>query len=269
MAGGNDGVRTVSHAAEIGCNRKPVYESFAFLHYPLTITRVRLIMVRTAALLALLSTSAAFAADEPSQADIQSKFDVAFGAAVTSNYIFRGITQSNDRPAFQAYMEASYGMFYAGLWGSTVDFEDDNKAELDVTVGVRPEFGNLSLDIGYVRYLYTADGDCCGEAFAKSDYKINDTFGIGAEVFHDFDAQTTYLRGHGSVALPADFELSGGVGTYAQFSQIDWDAGVSRTFADLATLDLRYHGYRDDVETTHKFAASLSFDTSLSALRGN
>jgi uncharacterized protein (TIGR02001 family) len=226
-------------------------------------------MVRIAALLALLSTTAAFAADATSQEAIQSKFDVAFGAAVTSNYIFRGITQSNDRPAFQAYMEASYGMIYAGLWGSTVDFEDDNKAELDVTVGVRPEFGNLTLDIGYVRYLYTADGDCCGEAFAKADYKINDMFGVGAEVFHDFEAETTYLRGHGSVALPADFELSGGIGIYAQVSQLDWDLGVSRTFADVATLDLRYHGYNDDVDTTHKFAASLSFDTSLSALRGN
>lgn len=226
-------------------------------------------MVRIAALLVLLSNTAAFAADETSQEAIQSKFDLAFGAAVTSNYIFRGITQSNDKPAFQAYMEASYGLVYAGLWGSSVDFEDDNKGELDITVGVRPEFGNLSLDVGYVRYLYSADGDCCGEAFAKADYKINDMFSVGAEVFHDFDAETTYLRGHGSVALPADFELSGGFGAYTQFKQHDWDVGVSRTFADVATLDLRYHGYDDDVDTTHKFAASLSFDTSLSSLRGN
>jgi uncharacterized protein (TIGR02001 family) len=226
-------------------------------------------MVRIAALFALFSASTALAADDMSQEAIQSKFDLAFGAAIASNYIFRGVTQSNDKPAFQAYMEASYGMFYAGLWGSTVDFEDDNKGELDITVGVRPEFGNLTLDIGYVRYLYTADGDCCGEAFAKADYAINDTFGIGAEVFHDFEAETTYLRGHGSVALPAEFEFSGGIGTYAQFTQLDWDAGVSRTFADAVTLDLRYHGYDDDVDTTHKFAASLSFDTSLSSLRGN
>lgn len=227
---------------------------------------VRTILLSTA-LTALLS-SAAIAADEASQEAIQSKFDIAFGAAITSNYMFRGLTQSDNKPAFQAYMEATYGIFYAGVWGSTVDFGDDNKGEIDLSAGVRPEFGRLSLDLGYVRYYYTEDGDCCGEAYAKADFAATDSFTVGVEVFQDFTAKTTYLRGKASYALPQDFELSGGFGSYTQFKQHDWDVGVSRTFADVATLDLRYYGYNDDVETTHKFGASLSFDTSLSALSG-
>ena len=207
------------------------------------------------------------AADSSPEA-IQSAIDVAFGAAVTSNYISRGITQSDNKPAFQAYMEATYGIFYAGVWGSTVDFGDDNKGEIDLSAGIRPEFGKLSLDIGYARYYYTFDGDCCGEAYVKADFAATDSFTVGGEVFQDFTAKTTYLRAKASYALPQDFELSGGFGTYAQFRQHDWDVGVSKTFADVATLDLRYHGYNDDVETTHKFGASLSFDTSLSALSG-
>ena len=208
------------------------------------------------------------AAEAASPEEIQSAIDVAFGAAITSNYISRGITQSDNKPAFQAYMEATYGIVYAGVWGSTVDFGDDNKGEFDLSAGIRPEFGKLSLDIGYVRYLYTADGDCCGEAYAKADFAATDSFTVGGEVFQDFTAKTTYLRGKASYALPQDFELSGGFGTYAQFKQHDWDVGVSKTFADVATLDLRYFGFRDDVETSHKFGVSLSFDTSLSALRG-
>jgi uncharacterized protein (TIGR02001 family) len=224
-----------------------------------------------AALLAgpALSDPAVITADETASPEkIQSAIDVAFGAAVTSNYIFRGITQSDNKPAFQAYMEATYGIFYAGAWGSSVDFGDDNTGELDLSAGIRPEFGKLSLDLGYVRYLYNADGDCCGEAYAKADFAATDSFTFGGEMFQDFTAKTTYLRAKASYALPQDFELSGGFGTFAQFKQHDWDVGVSKTFADVATLDLRYYGYKDDVETTHKFGVSVSFDTSLSALRG-
>jgi uncharacterized protein (TIGR02001 family) len=226
-------------------------------------------MVRIAAVLFLLSSTAVYAGDEStSQENIQSKFDVAFGASIVSNYIFRGVTQSDDKAAFQAYAEASYGIFYAGLWGSTVDFGDDNKGEIDISAGIRPEFGDFAFDLGYVRYLYTADGDCCGEGYAKADYSFSENFGAGLEVFRDFNAKTTYMRAHASLALPADFEISGGVGAYAGFDQQDWDFGVSKTFADFVKVDVRYHGYDDAVETTHKFMVGLSLDTALSALSG-
>ena len=218
---------------------------------------------------ALVSTAAHAAEPEASAEQIQNAIDLAFGAAITSNYISRGITQSDDNPAFQAYMEASYGIFYAGLWGSTVDFGDDNKAEIDIYTGVRPEFGNLSLDIGYARYYYTADGDCCGEIYAKADYSVTDAFTVGGDIFHDFGLKESYLRAKSAYTLPQDFTVSGGVGTLVQLKQLDWDLGVSKTFGNFATIDLRYHGYNDDVDTTHKFAVTLSLDTSLSALKGN
>lgn len=214
--------------------------------------------------------STARAADvEATPEQIETAIDIAFGVALTSNYMFRGITQSDDKPAFQAYMEATYGIFYAGVWGSTVDFGDDNTAEIDLTGGIRPTFGNLSLDIGYARYFYTADGNCCGEGFIKAEYAVTEAFAVGGEVFHDFDAEATYLRASSSYALPQDFEVSGGFGGYVQFSQLDWDLGVSKTFGDVATVDVRYFGYNDDVETTHKVNVTLSLDTSLSALSGN
>jgi uncharacterized protein (TIGR02001 family) len=57
------------------------------------------------------------------------EFALNYGVAVTSNYISDGVTQSNDNPALQGYVEGSYGLFYGGVWASTVDFADD------------PEFG--------------------------------------------------------------------------------------------------------------------------------
>ena len=222
-----------------------------------------------AAIATIASTGLSSAADETASEVAQSAIDIAFGATITSNYVSRGLTLSDDRPAFQAYMEASYGIAYAGIWGSTYNVLDDNKAEIDLSVGIRPEFGKVSLDIGYARYYYSFDGDCCGEVYAKADFAATDAISVGAEIFHDFDAEATYLRANASYALPEDFSVSGGFGGYAQFHQMDWDIGVSKTFKDTVTADLRYYGYDDAVDKTHKFVAALSFDTSLSALSGN
>ncbi len=40
----------------------------------------------------------------------------------TTDYIFRGFSQSARKPAFQAGADLTYGLFYAGFWGSSIDF---------------------------------------------------------------------------------------------------------------------------------------------------
>ena len=85
-------------------------------------------------------------------------FDVAFGAALTSDYISRGITNSDSDFAIQGYIEPSIGWAYVNVWSSNVDYGAGFKgAEIDVAVGARPEFGPLSLDVGYVHYFYTPE----------------------------------------------------------------------------------------------------------------
>jgi len=39
-----------------------------------------------------------------------SPWDVAFGGGITSDYIFRGITQSNHKPSVAAYFEPRYNV---------------------------------------------------------------------------------------------------------------------------------------------------------------
>jgi hypothetical protein len=46
------------------------------------------------------------------------EFDVSFGVGVANNYISRGSTQSADKPIIDGYMEATYGIVYAGVWAS-------------------------------------------------------------------------------------------------------------------------------------------------------
>ena len=49
-------------------------------------------------------------------------WDIAFGAGITNDYIFRGITQSNHKPSVDAYFEPRYNVtkdlqLYVGLGG--------------------------------------------------------------------------------------------------------------------------------------------------------
>jgi Bacterial protein of unknown function (Gcw_chp) len=65
-----------------------------------------------------------------------SPWDVAFGATLTSDYIFRGITQSNHRPSVWAYFEPRYIInkdlqLYVGVGGESISFPNRAAAEID------------------------------------------------------------------------------------------------------------------------------------------
>ena len=179
-------------------------------------------------------------------------FDVSFGVAFTTNYVSRGITNSGDHPAVQGYIEPSIGPLYLNVWSSNVDFgEDFEGAEIDTAIGVRPEFGPLSLDLGYVHYFY-APKDVSpdyGELFAKADYNFNDRFTLGARVFFapDYNQSgdtATFVAGGIKVPLPHDFSVYAGIGYQffedpAAFEQLAWTVGASYSWKAL-TFDVRY-----------------------------
>ncbi len=75
-------------------------------------------------------------------------------ATFTTDYVFRGISQTMQNPAVQASIDASYGIFYAGMWGSNVDFgggpfgQDIANLEIDYYAGITPEWKGISFDFG-------------------------------------------------------------------------------------------------------------------------
>ncbi|HRQ61874.1 MAG TPA: TorF family putative porin, partial [Alphaproteobacteria bacterium] len=68
-------------------------------------------------------------------------------AALVSEYAFRGISQSDEHPALQGSIDYEHESgFYAGVWGSSVDFNDGSEAtvETDLYAGLAGEIGNIS-----------------------------------------------------------------------------------------------------------------------------
>lgn len=235
------------------------------------------IVIAGAAVMAL-ATAPSFAADAiyapaqpsytPEQADLA--IDLAFGITATTAYVSRGYDYSNG-PAIQGYVEGSYEWVYIGVWASSLSgpLSAPDTVEIDFYGGIRPTFGDLSLDIGYARYYYNRTGDAGGEIYGKASYAFTDV-GLtpGVELYWDPENRTNYGVASLAYALPYDLELSGGVGTTFR-GNVDWNAGISYTYAETVTLDLRYYGSnRNDPDMfRNKFVASISLDSSISALR--
>jgi uncharacterized protein (TIGR02001 family) len=175
-----------------------------------------------------------------------------------SQYIFRGLTQTDKRPAVQAGLDYAHASgFYAGLWGSNVSWISDfspgvsASLELDTYLGYKTTFGeDWTLDAGYLRYNYP--GNYHGATKADTDelyvagswkwitlkysYSLGDTFGV-------LNARGTgYLDLTAAIPLPADFTLTlhGGRQAYKgtsnglqndNLSYDDWKGEISWAFA--------------------------------------
>ena len=84
--------------------------------------------------------------------------DFSGSAALTSDYVFRGIsqTQGDAAPQLGARLALDSG-FYGALWGSTVDYGDavGSDAEVDLVAGWNRTFGQRwNLDVNLTRFTY-------------------------------------------------------------------------------------------------------------------
>jgi uncharacterized protein (TIGR02001 family) len=112
---------------------------------------------------ALLALSGAALADgyegsiKDAPAEEGRKFTYSFSATGTSDYVFRGISQTDNDPTIQGAINVGYGIFYAGVWGSGLDFDaafNDAEVEVDLYAGIKPTWGPLTFDFGVIYYAY-------------------------------------------------------------------------------------------------------------------
>jgi uncharacterized protein (TIGR02001 family) len=200
------------------------------------------------ACVALAATLLATTATVASAQDV----DIAFNAAVTTDYAFRGVSQTLEDPAISGGVDLTAGSFYAGAWGSNVDFGDDTDLEVDLYGGFRTEAGGYALDFGVVGYLY-------GNAPAGVDYDYVEfkaaasraigpvTAGVALYVSPDFfgaDDEATYLELNGSFAPAGGWTVSGAVGQQwldVSDDYTTWNLGVGYALTENLALDVRYH----------------------------
>ena len=155
-----------------------------------------------------------------SLASVSSYAGVSANVSFTTDYIWRGMTQS-DGPAVQGGFdyEADSG-FYAGFWGSNVNFNNGNGQELDYYAGYGFSLGDVGVDVGYITYDYP-DSD--------PDLKFEEIY-LG---FSIGDLGLTYASGQDEA--PDYVEVSYGIGpvsiSYGDYDEYGENTLISYGFA--------------------------------------
>jgi uncharacterized protein (TIGR02001 family) len=240
-----------------------------------------------AGMLALAFSGQALAADLPAKAAPAPvakapDFDIAFGGGIMSDYIFRGITQSNHNASPTAYFEPRYKEFYVGIAGSGIDWPADAahllnspSAEVDFYGGWRPTVGKWTFDFGYIYYRYpgvaqnTFKSDF-GEWYAKASLAVTDAFTLGGSISYTPDIlkyrkEAVYYEANAKYVVPSNYfapnwgayvsgaygywDIEGGpnaAGGPAIPSYSTWNIGGGFTYKAF-TLDLRY----SDTDLSH------------------
>ncbi|WP_299353779.1 TorF family putative porin [uncultured Shimia sp.] len=194
--------------------------------------------------MANLISKLGFAAAVISTATLASAQDVnwSWGIDFTSNYVFAGVTQSDDKPAIQPWFEVESRGFYFSFWGSTVDLGPDDW-ELDYYLGYRSTTGyDLNWDVSVARYTYDSTGYCCSEVRLDLSYPIADRGVIGGFLGVDPDTGDVHRYLDGSYNISNKITALGRYGASDSLGTEYWQLGASYVLSDRVSADLRYHG---------------------------
>ncbi|MCB2108901.1 MAG: TorF family putative porin [Rhodobacteraceae bacterium] len=187
--------------------------------------------------------------------------DGAFGSvsgsiALTSDYIFRGYSQTAEDPAIQGGLTWSADAgFYAGFWGSNVEFApgDGASLELDLFAGYSGAVDNLSYDVGVIYYAYPGDAAGTNYDYWEGAVKLGYDFGPAswtAGVYYSPDNfggtnDAVYLTTGVAVPLAENFSIDANIGRNEVDPSFgpdyfDWNVGmtVSLPWADAS---VRYY----------------------------
>lgn len=202
------------------------------------------LLASTAVALAMLGGAAAAQAED-------APFSFSGTAAITNDYVFRGYSQTDSDPAFQAGLTASHESgFFAGAWGSNVDVGFDADVEVDLIVGYSNSVDNLTYTVGGYYYTYPgADGSADLDYFefgldlAYAIDKVTLTSKVYySPEFYGVSTDAWYFAGGASVAVTDNISVYAAIG----FNELsgpgdyqDYQAGISVGFEPF-TIDLKY-----------------------------
>lgn len=234
----------------------------------------------TAALYFLVLTivGGAWMASAVSAEEAKKDWTITGAIGVTTDYNFRGFSQTARKPTVQGNADFTYKWFYAGVWASGLDFTGNKNGpgvatvEVDLYGGVRFPVGQFEFDFGGIGYVYPGANDRVAvTGFRELDYfefkggakyKPTDALTIGAFGFYTlegtnqtgriftFEGTVEYVLPKVGIVTPSISGLvayqQGESSSYRALvgngsdSYVYWNAGVGLGFDDRFSLDFRY-----------------------------
>lgn len=175
---------------------------------------------------------------------------------LTTDYVWRGVTQSDGDPAAQLGAEVAFNTgFHAGLWGSTIDIDNGPDRQRDTEVIYYAGFahdidGRWTLAANIVAYTYPGQSGSVDYNYEELMISANfmdrawfeyayspDLYNTGADA-HNVELYTEWPAGKHLVlgAGAGYYDVSDLVGTGYGY----WELGVTWPISRF-DLDLRYH----------------------------
>lgn len=177
-----------------------------------------------------------------------------------SNYVWRGVSQTDGSAAIQASLGAEAGGFYGSVWGSQVDFGDAINAEVDIQIGFSAG-DKIGIDVGAISYNYLDhySADKRQNFLLQEDMReiyIGVFAGpVSATVYQETEEKERYYSLGVDVGqyLPIDLNLFAG-----EYEDSDTDYGVSVGKSWQNGIQLSYtYTYLEDSE--HSFGVFYNF----------
>ncbi len=201
--------------------------------------------------------------------------DFSANAGLFTDYTFRGISQTTEKPAIQGGIDYSLdtGMsgvgLYLGTWASNVDFSDGNQAniEIDWYGGFAKTIGGVDVSAGFLFYTYPGAADSLNYDFLEGTlalgYGFNNNFSVGLGYNASGDnfgasGSAHYVNGSAEYSVPVkgmDLTLDASVGYQsiednAAFGTPDyWDWRLGATLALTENVSLGAFYTDTDIST--------------------
>jgi uncharacterized protein (TIGR02001 family) len=159
-------------------------------------------------------------------------------AAIASNYIWRGVSQTENQAAGQGGIDwGSDSGLYVGTWVSNVDFTaagGEKGYEMDVYAGFAGEAGSIGYDLGVITYQYPMEPQInFTEVYASGTFSLV-TVGLAYTV-DAASANDGYLFDSGDMYVNGSLDFTAGksdVSVYAGAYMFENDGTVEVGEAD-------------------------------------
>ena len=194
---------------------------------------------------------------------------------MTSNYMYRGLSFSDDHAALQGSFDWGYGNFFAGIWASSLSDQSGSGYELenDFYAGYANSTAGIDWFVMPIYYYFhhndesdtgNTDADVL-EVWLDASYALTDTFNLHGMYAYSPDfffesGDAHYFRGDVTMALPSGFSLTVGAGyqdvegdnpnfvSGNGWDYTHWDVSISKDVAGF-NLNLMYSDTSEDSAT--------------------
>ncbi len=193
-----------------------------------------------------------------------SELEISGNIGAASNYIWRGMTQTQDKSSVNGGADLKYNGFYTGAWASNVDFGTQANFEVDGYVGYSNTINDFLFDFSYTKYMYpdSHDSSDFDEAKIALGYTLGDlTLGTSYSdtMYKEAGgAKPSYVDG----TVSYDFKILSLDTSYGDYEDMgsNYTVGVSKSVkieGQAIKLALVYASFNSDDKDVYKDEKNL------------